>query len=182
MLAYKGTLKDRTAQCGFSYPMKYEITGEYRHVVNAIHACIDPYMVFLYGRWQELWLIDLDVVEKRGSVVSGSKVEFLKQLSFQECISFTKDPAQLAYYWVVNFAESMTEAETSRFLPYIYDSEECVISWAENIKTHIVELRDNIHTPRYAYLWRLEGFPTDERVEGLADEYTQITRNQWSSK
>jgi len=171
MLAYKGTLDNRTSKWGFSYPTEYELTQDYHIGTSAIHACPDPYMVFLYGCWTELWLVDLDVIDHRPSVLSGNKIKFLKQLTFSECLVFTKDTALLAYYWVVNFVEQLSEDTVNDLLVYVVKNEECVISWAENIGTHLPSLSEHIVTPRYAYLWRLEGFPMNARLVQLADEY-----------
>jgi hypothetical protein len=182
MLGFKGTLLNRTSLEGFNYPENYCLPGEYKRPSNAIHACSDPFAVFLYGNWDELWLVDLVVLEQKGVVLSGVSIKFLKELNFQECLSLTHDSALLSYYWVINFAKQLTSVEIDAILPNILSSEECVISWAENIKTHIDILKHSIITPRYAYLWKLEGFPVDDRLEQLADEYTQTTRKQWSSR
>jgi len=182
MLVYKGTLHDKVSKWGLSFSTEHTLEGEHRHAVHAIHACADPYMVFLYGRWDELWLADLDIMEQRGSVVSGMHIKFLKQLGFDDCLMFTKDTAMLAYYWVINFSETISTEEIEHILPYVLTNEECVISWAENINTHIPLLKDHIVTPRYAYLWKLEGFPTDDRLDRLAGEYTRMARTKWSAR
>lgn len=182
MLVFKGTLANRINKSGFQYPEELSIAGRPEFSKNGIHAATDPYVVFLYGKWEELWLVDLNIVDRRHNVVLGDKIRFLKKLDFNDCLELTKDKPLFAYYWVVNFQEILSEHEVHRIMSYILESEESVISWAENVGMFIEELKSHIHTPRYAYLWKTEGFPMTPQMEKLAEEYAKMSKGKWAAK
>ncbi|MDD2715417.1 MAG: hypothetical protein PHW04_05930 [Candidatus Wallbacteria bacterium] len=182
MLAYKGTLTNRIAKTGFQYPDEYRAERDVELNKKGIHTCSDPYVVFLYGHWEELWLVDIDVVETKHHVLLGNYVKFLKRLDFKDGLALTKDRPLFAYYWAVNFLEKLTEDELKLIMQNILENEECVISWAENIALFIPELSNQIITPRYAYLWKIEGFPMNSRLETLAQEYARLSKGMWNAK
>ena len=74
-----------------------------------------------------------------------------------------------------------TTDDLHKIMQHVLTDEESVISWAENVKLFTDELKNHIVTPRYAYLWQLEGFVCDKRVEGLVNEYNVKSRASWTS-
>lgn len=182
MLVYKGTLLNKTSKGNLVFGDEHKLIDPFCPSKNSIQACPDPYQCFLYGVWDELWLAEMNVISQSGCVLHGDHIKFLKQLEFAEGLNMTKNMPMFAYYWAVNFHDILSEEELERLIPYITKDEECVISWAENMGTYLNILKTAIYTPRYSYLWKLEGFPTTPHIEAMSDEYTRVTKQSWRKR